>query len=63
MSYSFDNVAGLGFAVLSSLLLCMNGVVINKVKSLEALELSFWRCSVQTIILFPIILYRYDTIL
>ena len=58
MGFTFNNVAGLGFAVLSSLLLCMNGVIVNKVTSLKALELSFWRACMQTIWIFPIVLYR-----
>ena len=58
MGCKIDNVAGLGLAMLSALLLCMNGVVVKKVKSLSPLELSFWRACMQTILLFPVVLYR-----
>jgi len=51
------NVYGLCLAVISALLFTMNGVVVKKVKSLTPMELSFWRCTMQTIWVLPVVTY------
>ena len=51
-------IAGLGYAVMSAILFTMNGVIVKKVKGVTPLELSFWRCTMQTLWIFPICWYR-----
>ena len=54
------NLAGLGFAVLCAFFFAINGVVIKKVKSVTALEVSFWRCCMQMVWIMPICYYRWE---
>ena len=48
-----------GLVVLSSFIHALDGVIVKWISNLTAMEMTFWRMTIQTIILVPVCYFRF----
>lgn len=49
-----------GLVVLSSFIHALDGVIVKWISNLTAMEMTFWRMTIQTIILVPVCHFRFE---
>ena len=53
----------IGLVVLSSFIHALDGVIVKWISNMTAMELTFWRMAIQTIILVPVCHFRFEKFL